>query len=278
MPMGIEIKETIAKDLKRGIEQLGSALHPSHRFYNRFLELKDRFNQNREFFLQGLINDERYTLESNRIRSACIELIDAIHEDTDLEDLPPADSQSNPIKPRKHLPIEPEYQADDIDTQEEIGDQTKSSRKKIITGVLVLLLVVVGAYWGNSEFYSGKSSPEEKIRTTISSYYETIAERNYPKVATFYAPVVKRYYSKENLTPTEIVYSLEKSKKSVESDSINIDWETFQIQANDEYYHVSYNADYFLKQYGRSNREFNLGMIVTLDRDLKIYSIYEIKF
>jgi len=84
-----QIKEIVIKKLDRAFEVTNAYLQPTSDLSNELLLLKGRFNQVKKEYQQGLITNDLYQTQNNRISLALLNLIDRIN----YPDIKPQDDE-----------------------------------------------------------------------------------------------------------------------------------------------------------------------------------------
>jgi serine protease Do len=130
-----------------------------------------------------------------------------------------------------------------------------------------------------STTFKNEIVPTEKIKSTINTYYSTIYNNDYTTLKDLYTPTLDRFFSAFNISQSEAV---EKAKSywtqfKIISASNKINWETLKITpSTDETFYVEFNMDYNIERIEKKkNKSFNLNIIMTITKDMKIKSIYE---
>ena len=122
-------------------------------------------------------------------------------------------------------------------------------------------------------------SEKEKIGELIESYYSKVSKKDYGVIATFFAEKVKRFYSRFNSNPDEIISLLKDYDNSTDviSSATNIDLTTLKIRKDKVgNYQVSINLNYEMERNNKNKpNHFNVAAYLILNPELKIESINE---
>ncbi|WP_410877817.1 serine protease [Myroides sp. DW712] len=119
---------------------------------------------------------------------------------------------------------------------------------------------------------------EKELMDFVYRYYETLSDKDYASLATFYKPHMYRYYSKYNISVDEVIDLAKDYNKTFNIRKVNhkIRWDTFRVKRIDGYYVLDYVMDYSLDRYDRNKDSyFVLHIVMLLDANSKIVSVYE---
>ncbi len=123
------------------------------------------------------------------------------------------------------------------------------------------------------------SVPTSAIKSTINIYYDAIFKEDYSTLSDLYTPTLDRYFDSFNISKYEAVKDAKNYKKrfKVISAYNKIYWTTLNvISTQDGNFQVSFNMDYFIQRINSNkSSKYNIDIIMTITKDLKIQSIYE---
>lgn len=126
---------------------------------------------------------------------------------------------------------------------------------------------------------SPNTVPHKQIRLLIENYYRTLFEKDYPKLRTFYSEKLDRYYSDFNVAAASAVSDSKDYwvKFHITRANNTISWNTLDIQKmNNNDIEVRFNMDYSIERANtRKTTTFNINIIIILDQQMRITSIYE---
>ncbi|MCI4668863.1 MAG: hypothetical protein MRZ79_12070 [Bacteroidia bacterium] len=72
------------------------------------------------------------------------------------------------------------------------------------------------------------SSKDAKLKKIINDYYKAL-EKEDPYIVDYYAPVIQKFYSAENVKQSRVKQSLQQSFKAVNNRKVSIDWESLEV-------------------------------------------------
>ncbi len=143
--------------------------------------------------------------------------------------------------------------------------------KKIIAAVgigLVSLAILL--------FNAFNTSKEDTLKQKTAEYYSTIHSGNIDALEEFISPRVDKWYSRSDLTFSEIKEDTKRYIKRHPATSTNIQWDTFKVTPLNDSYSVSYNMVYkLLRENKGRDIIYHLKIHVVWDKDLRITSMYE---
>jgi serine protease Do len=121
--------------------------------------------------------------------------------------------------------------------------------------------------------------PIEMIKSTISNYYTTVYQKDYITLNNLYTPILDRFFSNFNIPSSQAVDNAKRywTQFNIVSASNKINWETLNIsKSSDGTFYVTFNMDYYIQRAESSkDKSFNMNIIMTITKDMKIKSIYE---
>ena len=121
--------------------------------------------------------------------------------------------------------------------------------------------------------------PNAIIKSTIEKYYATIFKKDYSTLYDLYTPSINRYYNDFNILQSQAVENAKDywTKFKIISASNKINWETLNVTPSSyETFYVTFNMEYFIQREEiKEIKTFNLDIIMTVTRNMKIQSIYE---
>ncbi len=121
--------------------------------------------------------------------------------------------------------------------------------------------------------------PVELIQSTIINYYATVYKRDYITLNSLYTPILDRFFSAFNINSAKAVENAKIywTQFKIASASNKINWETLKItQSSNEAFYVTFNMDYYIHMAeNNKDKSFNMNIIMTITKDMKIRSIYE---
>ena len=117
------------------------------------------------------------------------------------------------------------------------------------------------------------------IKSTIDKYYLTLNNKNYIALATLYTPTLDRFYSDFDISAVKAIDNAKNYLKKVHAVSTKniINWESFKVEksANQTFF-VTFNMDFNIyRTIEKNNQYFNINIIMTITKDMKIKSVYE---
>jgi hypothetical protein len=125
-------------------------------------------------------------------------------------------------------------------------------------------------------FKTFNTSIEDTLKQKTAAYYTTIHSGNIDGLEDFISPRVDKWYSRSDLTFSEIKEDTKRYIKRHPLTSTNIQWDTFKFTPLNDSYSVSYNMVYkLLRENKGRDIIFHLKIHVVWDKDLKITSMYE---
>ena len=251
-----QIKNEIGNDLSAGLSLLDQIDIDDVKLKNEFIEIKGRFNNNEDRLNRGLINNEDYTLELNRIRNSILYFIDKVVEKEDF-----TTKNQKPLISRIKQKIKP--------------------KSKTFSWVSILTILLIIGFGLNTIFQKGihfkESLDQAKIKTLMQDYYDNLVSKNFADLELFYSDSVVRYFSKNNVPAKKIIEGLSSSRSDIIDELIIIDWDDSIIKKQQNKFYLDYDVIYTKKSRGTPSKTYELNMRVILNRELKIESIYEIK-
>lgn len=150
----------------------------------------------------------------------------------------------------------------------------KKNRKLFATGIGLVL--VAFAFLNLSNF--SNNSMEENLKERTRDYYDTIHSGNIDALENFINPIVDTWYSRSNITYSEIKRDTKAYNKRHPSTSTDIQWDTFMVTSLNDGYAVTYNMIYkLLKENKGKDIIYHLKIHAVWDKDLKLKSMYEEK-
>ncbi len=127
-------------------------------------------------------------------------------------------------------------------------------------------------------FNAFNTSIEETLKQKTAEYYSTIQSGNIDALKDFISPRVDKWYSRSDLTFSEIKEDTKRYIKRHPATSTNIQWDTFKVTPLNDSYAVTYNMIYkLLKENKGRDIIYHLRIHAVWDNDLKITSMYEEK-
>ncbi len=143
--------------------------------------------------------------------------------------------------------------------------------KKIIAaagiGLVMVALLLFNAF---------KTSIEDTLKQKTAEYYRTIESGNIDGLEDFISPRVDKWYSRSDVTFSEIKEDTKRYIKRHPLTSTNIQWDTFKVTPLNDSYSVSYNMVYkLLRENKGKDIIYHLKIHVVWDKDLMITSMYE---
>ena len=147
----------------------------------------------------------------------------------------------------------------------------KNKKALIIAGIgLVLLAILL--------INPFRISIEETLKQKTTAYYATIQSGNIDALEDFISPRVDRWYSRSDVTFSEINKDTKRYIKRHPLTSTNIQWDTFKVTPINNGYSVTYNMIYkLLKENKGKDIIYHLKIYAIWDKDLKITSMHEEK-
>jgi len=120
---------------------------------------------------------------------------------------------------------------------------------------------------------------KENIKNLISQYYYCVGNEMFHKLSDMYAPSLKRYFSRFNISRSEAVRIAQdyNRKFGVISTNYDVRWDSLQInEFENGNYSVNYIMDYTLNRQNKNKpSHFVLNIIVEINNNYQIESIYE---
>lgn len=143
--------------------------------------------------------------------------------------------------------------------------------KKIIAaagiGLVMVALLLFNAF---------NTSIEDTLKQKTTEYYSTIHSGNIDALEDFINPRVDKWYSRSDVTFSEIKEDTKRYIKRHPATSTNIQWDTFKVTPLNDSYSVSYNMIYkLLRENKGKDIIYHLKINVVWDKDLRITSMYE---
>lgn len=149
-----------------------------------------------------------------------------------------------------------------------------STKKRNILIAAIIGIVVM--FFIAFKFFN--SSIEDTLKQKTTEYYSAIHSKNIDELQNYISPNVDTWYSKSNISFTEIKNDTKAYVKRHPATSTNIEWDTFKVTTLEKGYAVSYNMLYkLLKENKGKDRLYHLKIRAIWDKDFKITSMYEEK-
>ncbi len=133
-------------------------------------------------------------------------------------------------------------------------------------------LVLLAILW----FNAFNTSIKDTLKQKTAEYYRTIQSGNIDALEDFISPSVDKWYSRSDLTFSEIKEDTKRYIKRHPLTSTNIQWDTFKVTPLNDSYSVTYNMVYKLLRENKGKEIiYHLKIHVVWDKDLRITSMYE---
>ena len=156
--------------------------------------------------------------------------------------------------------------------EEEISVSRFKNKKFIAVsaiGVLLLFFLIFNIF---------KTSTEDALKQKTTEYYGTIQSGNIDELENYINPYVNKWYSKSNVTFSEIKKQTQAYIKNHPESRAEIQWETFNVTPLNDDYAVTYTMIYkLLKEDKGKDKIYHLKIHAVWGDDLKIKSLYEEK-
>nr|WP_321227754.1 hypothetical protein [uncultured Psychroserpens sp.] len=150
---------------------------------------------------------------------------------------------------------------------------SNSKNKKLVAGFTIGLLLVAFLI-----FNIFNISTEETLKQKTTEYYSTIQSGNIDALENYISSNVNKWYSKSNVTFSEIKKQTKTYIKNHPESRVEIQWNTFKVIPLNDDYAVTYNMIYkLLKENNGKDKIFHLKIHAVWSDDLKIKSLYEEK-
>ena len=162
-----------------------------------------------------------------------------------------------------------------------IGITSKGFGEANLNFALNISKVPYQAYVSSNEtpIIDKKLIPNALIKSTIEKYYATIFNKDYSTLYDLYTPSIDRYYNDFNILQSQAVENAKDywTKFKIISASNMINWETLNVTpSSDETFYVTFNMEYYIQREEiKKIKTFNLDIIMTVTKNMKIKSIYE---
>jgi hypothetical protein len=145
-------------------------------------------------------------------------------------------------------------------------------KNKKILAVIGIGLVLVALLLFNAL----NTSIEDTLKQKTAEYYSTIQTGNIDALEDFISPRVDKWYSRSDLTISEIKEDTKRYIKRHPVTSTDIQWDTFNVTPLNDGYSVTYNMVYkLLRENKGKDIIYHLKIHVVWDKDLRITSMYE---
>ncbi|MWW23148.1 hypothetical protein [Algibacter lectus] len=150
---------------------------------------------------------------------------------------------------------------------------SRFKNKKFIVGFAIGLLLL--SFFIFNVF---KTPTEDTLKQKTTEYYSTIQSGNIDELENYINPYVNKWYSKSNVTFSEIKKQTQAYIKNHPESRVEIQWDTFKVTPLNDDYAVTYNMIYKLlkEDYGK-DKIFHLKINAVWSNDLKLKSLYEEK-
>jgi serine protease Do len=127
--------------------------------------------------------------------------------------------------------------------------------------------------------FKNEIAPVETIKSIISTYYSTVSKNDYTALYNLYTPTLDRFFSSFNISRDKVIENAKSYWAQFKIISANniINWESLTITPSPlETFYVTFNMDYIVhREVSSRNRSYNMDIIMTITKDMKIQSIYE---
>ncbi len=156
--------------------------------------------------------------------------------------------------------------------------------QRLNIGWKVLILGVLG--FGGYYYYQQQQQEKETIITRltnpqtlkdqITNYYRAMERHNFGGLKPYYSSTLERYFTRTQLSPSELQQHIESYWKNTPYDRHVIDWSTFTHELSDdkEYVTVTFMMDYyFRRQTNTKEKSVRAKTVMKLDKDLKVFYV-----
>ncbi|PIQ16753.1 MAG: hypothetical protein COW67_01195 [Flavobacteriales bacterium CG18_big_fil_WC_8_21_14_2_50_32_9] len=120
--------------------------------------------------------------------------------------------------------------------------------------------------------------PEKKLKLLISNYYNALSNDDFSVLNQLYASNLNRYYNKFDVPIIDAINLAKsyKEKYGIINLRHTVDWNTLKINKINDVYILEFKMDYeTLRENKDKPSKFKLSIIIEVNSDLKIQSIYE---
>lgn len=123
------------------------------------------------------------------------------------------------------------------------------------------------------------ATPEEKLQDLVENYYQSMNSNQIEKLPEFLSSNVESWYGTKDMSLNQIIKDAKNHRGTYPYSSTDIDWDSFKVmKQSDGTYMASYDMIYKRKKdIDDDYKIFNLHMITTWDKNLKMKSIREIR-
>lgn len=120
--------------------------------------------------------------------------------------------------------------------------------------------------------------PKKELKSLISNYYDALSNDDFNVLNQLYASNLNRYYNKFDVSNIDAINLAKsyKEKYGIINLKHTVDWNTLKINKINDVYIVEFNMDYqTLRENKDKPSKFKLSIIIEVNSDFKIQSIYE---
>lgn len=117
-----------------------------------------------------------------------------------------------------------------------------------------------------------------ELKYFVQRYYEILTDKDFNSLYTMYAPTLRRYYNKYDISVSQVVQIARDYNDifNIRKASHYVRWDTFDSDKVGDYYVVDFILDLKLDRYDRNKASnFVSHIIMVLDGSKRIVSIYE---
>jgi hypothetical protein len=167
---------------------------------------------------------------------------------------------------------------DTIKNEKEFHSKISSKfykKKKFIITISILVLTIIGLLSFN---LSGNNNIEKELRQKITQYYNTFDSGNVNDLDFYINPIVDKWYTKTNISISEIKSDASAYLKKYPNTQTEIQWNSFKVKPLNDDYAVTYKMIYkILNSKKNKTRIYHLEIKAVWDKNLKLKSMYEVK-
>jgi|GEM_PF-1896270 len=119
---------------------------------------------------------------------------------------------------------------------------------------------------------------QDELKTLIKSYYKALREDDWAALYSLYAYDINRFYDKFNIDKYEAISLAKSYKPTFKIIDVNnkIRWNTFKVNFSQLGAEITFTMDYsIVREEKNKPSEFVLEIVLVVDKDKKISSIYE---
>jgi len=165
------------------------------------------------------------------------------------------------------------------------GQPKKNNRNRIILSLILLFLISTTFYFFTSNDKNDSkiidkeinSNAEQNIKEYVAKYYLALDNNNVEALDYFINNKVDRWFSKSNVSLTNIKKDTKKYLEKYPYRETKIKWETFKFsELPNEDYNVSYSMIYKIKSNIDDDfKQYNLNIKTIWSHNMKIKNMYE---